>query len=77
MDDAPSVYEKFTDEIKPLSVVLRYNIDTEPKIELENDMQPEPKTSKVNVGILGAGNFTASTILPVLKELKKECKFLG
>jgi predicted dehydrogenase len=76
-EDAPSVYEKFADEIKPLSVVLRYNIDPEPKIELENDMQPEPKTSKVNVGILGAGNFAATTILPVLKELKKECKVLG
>ena len=76
-EDAPSVYEKFEDEIKPLSVVLRYNIDAEPKIEIENDLQPEPKTSKVNVGILGAGNFAATTIIPALKELKRECKVLG
>ena len=40
-------------------------------------MQPEPRTSKVNVGILGAGNFAASTIMPVLRELKRECKVLG
>ncbi len=76
-EDAPSVYEKFEDEIKPLSVVLRYNIDAEPKIKIENDLQPEPKTSKVNVGILGAGNFAATTIMPALKELKRECKILG
>ena len=75
-EDAQSVYKKF-DEIKPLSVVLRYNIDTEPKIEIGNDLQPEPKTSKVNIGILGAGNFAITTIMPVLKELKRECKVLG
>jgi predicted dehydrogenase len=76
-DDAPSVYEKFDDEIRPLSIMLRYNIDTEPKIEMVTNLQPEPRTSKVNVGILGAGNFAITTIMPVLKELKKECKVLG
>jgi len=76
-DDAPSVYEKFDDEIRPLSIMLRYNIDTEPKIEMATNLQPEPRTSKVNLGILGAGNFAVTTIMPVLKELKKECKVLG
>ena len=76
-DDAPSVYEKFDDEIRPLSIMLRYNIDTEPKIEMATNLQLEPRTSKVNVGILGAGNFAVTTIMPVLKELKKECKVLG
>ena len=76
-EDAPNVYKKFDNEIKPLSVVLRYNIDAEPKIEMAKDLQPEPRTSKVNVGILGAGNFAATTIMPVLKELKRECKVLG
>tara|TARA_B100001093_G_scaffold473845_1_gene498072 strand:+ start:334 stop:2424 length:2091 start_codon:yes stop_codon:yes gene_type:complete len=76
-DDAPSVYEKFDDEIRPLSIMLRYKIDTVPKIEMATNLQPEPRTSKVNVGILGAGNFAVTTIMPVLKELKKECKVLG
>ena len=67
----------FDDEIRPLSIMLRYNIDTEPKIEMATNLQPEPRTSKVNVGILGAGNFAITTIMPVLKELKKECKVLG
>ena len=76
-ENAPSVYEKFEEEIKPLSIILRYNIIGEPKIELENNLPLEPKTSKVNLGILGAGNFAATTILPVLKELKRDCNILG
>ena len=76
-ENAPSVYEKFEEEIKPLSIILRYDIIGEPKIELGNNLPLEPKTSKVNLGILGAGNFAATTILPVLKELKRDCNILG
>lgn len=76
-DEAPSVYKKFTEETKPLSVVLRYDIKSEPKIEFTSDIDLEPTTSKVNLGILGAGNFASTTIMPILKELKKDCQVLG
>ena len=76
-DEAPSVYKKFTEETKPLSVVLRYDIKSEPKIEFTPDIDLEPSTSKVNLGILGAGNFASTTIMPILKELKKDCQVLG
>ena len=76
-ENAPSVYEKFEEEIKRLSIILRYDIIGEPKIELGNNLPLEPKTSKVNLGILGAGNFAATTIIPVLKELKRDCNILG
>ena len=76
-DEAPSVYKKFIEETKPLSVVLRYDIKSEPKIEFTPDVDLEPTTSKVNLGILGAGNFASTTIIPILKELKKECQVLG
>jgi predicted dehydrogenase/threonine dehydrogenase-like Zn-dependent dehydrogenase len=76
-DEAPSVYKKFTEETKPLSVVLRYDIKSEPKIEFILDRDLEPTTSKVNLGILGAGNFASTTIMPILKELKKDCQVLG
>ena len=76
-ENAPSVYEKFEEETKPLSIILRYDIIGEPKIELGNNLPLEPKTSKVNLGILGAGNFAATTIIPVLKELKRDCNILG
>ena len=76
-DEAPSVYKKFTEETKPLSVVLRYDIKSEPKIEFTPDIDLEPTTSKVNLGILGAGNFASTRIMPILKELKKDCQVLG
>ncbi len=76
-DEAPSVYKKFIEETKPLSVVLRYDIKSEPKIEFIPDIDLEPTTSKVNLGILGAGNFASTTIMPILKELKKDCQVLG
>ena len=76
-DESPSVYKKFTEETKPLSVVLRYDIKSEPKIEFTPDIDLEPTTSKVNLGILGAGNFASTTIMPILKELKKDCQVLG
>ncbi len=76
-ENAPTVYEKFEEETKPLSIILRYDIIGEPKIELGNNLPLEPKTSKVNLGILGAGNFAATTIIPVLKELKRDCNILG
>ncbi len=42
-----------------------------------NEIEPEPYTGKVKVGIIGAGNFASTTILPILKELKKDCQILG
>ena len=76
-DSAASIYKKFTEEDKPLAVVLRYNNKSEPKIDFQRNIELEPKTEKVNLGILGAGNFASSTILPILKELKKDCQILG
>lgn len=75
--DAPTVYEKFNNGSKPLSIILRYDIESEPKLQFSENLNPEPKTEKVNLGILGAGNFAAKTVLPILKELKKECQILG
>mgnify|MGYP001311244174 FL=1 len=76
--ESPDVYEKFESENKPLSILLRYDIKNEPKIEFDtNDIEPEPNTGKVKVGIIGAGNFASTTILPILKELKKDCQILG
>ncbi len=76
--ESPFVYEKFESENKPLSLLLRYDIKNEPKIEFDiNDIEPEPYTGKVKIGIIGAGNFASTTILPILKELKKDCQILG
>ena len=76
-DSSVSIYQKFKEEDKPLAVVLRYDNKSEPKIDFQRTIELEPKTEKVNLGILGAGNFASTTILPILKELKKDCQILG
>lgn len=76
-ENAPSIYNKFSGDDKPLSIILRYDNKSEPKIDLQRAVELEPKTEKVNLGILGAGNFASTTILPILKELKKDCQVLG
>ena len=76
-NDAEKIYSDFDSEKKPLSIVLRYEIESKAKLEFDSIKKLEPRDGKVHLGILGAGNFAASTILPVLKELKKDCKILG
>ena len=77
-NESPFIYEKFEEEEKPLCILLRYDIKSEPKIEFEaHEIEPDPNVGKVKVGIIGAGNFASTTILPILKELKKEVQILG
>ena len=66
-EDAPFVYSKFGSEKKPLSVVLRYDIKSEPKIDFLSTDENSNTNDKVKLGIIGAGNFASTTILPVFK----------
>jgi len=76
--DAPTIYEKFDSDIKPLSIVLRYDLKSEPKIDFEKqEAVSVSKNNKIKLGIIGAGNFASTTILPILNELKKECEIIG
>ena len=59
--DSPDVYKKFDGGNKPLSILLRYEIKTDPKIDFEKvELDPEPNVGKVKVGIIGAGNFAST-----------------
>ena len=76
--DSPFVYRKFDEKNKPLSILLRYEVKTDPKLDFERtEIVPDPNVGKVKIGIIGAGNFASTTILPILKNLKKECQVLG
>ena len=76
-EESPEVYNTFNSEEKPLSVLIRYDLKTEPKIQFEkNDIVPE-NNQKIKVGVIGAGNFASTTIIPLLKELRKSCQVLG
>ena len=77
-NNSPFIYEKFEEEEKPLCILLRYDVKSEPKLEFEApEIKPDPSVGKVKVGIIGAGNFASTTILPILKELKKDVQILG
>jgi len=76
-ENAPEVYSRFSEENKPLSIVLRYNLVSEPKIEFGSNSEYKENDSKIKVGVLGAGNFASTTILPILKKLKKDCQVVG
>ena len=76
-EESPEVYNSFNSEEKPLSVLIRYDLKSEPKIQFEkNDIVPE-NNQKIKVGVLGSGNFASTTIIPLLKELRKSCQVLG
>ena len=76
-EESPEVYNSFNSEEKPLSVLIRYDLKSEPKIQFEkNDIVPE-NNQKIKVGVIGAGNFASTTIIPLLKELRKSCQVLG
>ena len=75
--ESSEIYNSFNSDKKPLSVLLRYDLKNEPKIQFEkNDITPE-KNQKIKVGVIGAGNFASTTIIPVLKELRRSCQILG
>ena len=63
--------------IRDSSIVLRYNLVSEPKIEFSSNSENKENNSKIKVGVLGAGNFASTTILPILKKLKKDCQVVG
>ena len=75
--ESPDIYTSFNSEEKPLSVLLRYDIKTQPKIQFEKNESIPENNKKIKIGLIGAGNFASTTIIPILKELKKSCQILG
>ena len=71
-DKAIDAYDLLEGKVKEkyLGIVLKYNNDI--TIEDHKNIKLNDKTitsSKVNVGLIGAGNFTKSVILPSLKKV--------
>ena len=75
--ESPDIYTSFNSEEKPLSVLLRYDIKTQPKIQFEKNESIPENNKKIKIGLIGAGNFASTTIIPILKDLKKSCQILG
>lgn len=78
-DDAMSAYDLLEGRIKEkyLGIVLNYKKDI--KLEDEKIVQRSEKkisNDKVNIGLIGAGNFTKSVILPNIQKVR-DFEFVG
>ncbi|OKH86384.1 bi-domain-containing oxidoreductase [Thalassospira sp. TSL5-1] len=65
-----------TCEVPPLATVIEYNAEvptdsTELQRSVQHTTRAKPKTGTVNLGIIGAGNFTGATLLPIIKNIPK------
>lgn len=73
LDDAPQAYQELMTGVKPLGVVLRYQIGDEAERARKRAtrlvLHARPVTAKINVALVGAGSFARTMHLPNLVKL--------
>ena len=75
LNDYQSIYGDMSNS-NAIACILEYSSDT----ERQSTIQLEKKSFKSErgvIGIIGAGNFTSSTILPILKKINAEIKYIA
>ena len=80
IEEAEEVYERLTaEESSPLGVVIRYEETQDlPSTDGPRDRQPAARTTAgKRVGIIGAGNFAQSTLIPGLAAAGFELKTIA
>ena len=74
IEEAPVAYEKLkTAGKKPLIVLLKYKQEKESQIERKIELQHKPikKGGRINIAVIGAGDFAKGMHLPNLMKLKE------
>ncbi len=78
LDDVSEVYGDLMNSDTFLTSVISYENLSTPSIEfVSSEDIPEIKTEKIKVGVIGAGNFASSTMLPILKSLSRDVLING
>ena len=74
MEDYKKIYGDMSNS-KSIALILKYNSSSKQKSTIKlNSKSFEAK--KGVIGIIGAGNFTSSTILPILKNVMQMLNIL-
>lgn len=74
IEEAPQAFERIASpgEETTLAVLLEYPQEIQAPLKTLKIKEPSaPHTGTVGLGVIGAGNFGSSTILPTLKEMKE------
>jgi len=64
--DAPAAYEKVSSDPAALGVVLEYPVEVERAAKIEITQLPAAPAGQPVVGVIGAGNFSKTTMMPAL-----------
>ena len=78
LEEAKKAYDLVFDSKDSLGIILNYshqNNQLSKTVEIETDIKKGTDTSKVNISLIGAGNYTAKTILPKIS--KNDVNFIG
>lgn len=78
LEEAKKAYDLVFDSKDSLGIILNYshqNDQLSKTVEIETDIKKGTDTSKVNISLIGAGNYTAKTILPKIS--KNDVNFIG
>ncbi|WP_205848027.1 bi-domain-containing oxidoreductase [Anaerohalosphaera lusitana] len=76
LDDALSAYDKIQNDPSALGVILEYPQQVEQSTKVQVTAPASKKAGSGIVGVIGAGNFSVSTILPCLKKTDARLKYI-
>lgn len=72
IEDAPIAYEKLRSDKNAIGILLKYpndKVDIEANMTVELNPVGEAYGNSIQVGVIGAGNYTNQTLLPAMKDL--------
>jgi predicted dehydrogenase/threonine dehydrogenase-like Zn-dependent dehydrogenase len=76
-DDALSAYEKIQNDPEALGVILQYPATVDQSPHRPVTQKPSPASGKPLVGVIGAGNFAKSILLPVIVKTPAQLAYVA